>query len=127
LIMKSLIIALFLVGSVLSCFQADGKRFILEEVKKERANNQLIPDAQPGEKSVNNGATDSKPIDKPGKSGTEANPVKGSVPAVDKNAAGNNNNKESDNNDNYGSYGNPSGSSTETHHVFTDDNRPGPH
>ncbi|KAA8536731.1 hypothetical protein F0562_029209 [Nyssa sinensis] len=99
LIMKRTIIVILIVGSALLCLQANGRRFVLEEVKeKERA------DAEPGQKldGVNNGATNDD----------------------------DNNNKKNDGedekNDSYGNYDGPTGSSTDTHHVYQGDGRP-PH
>uniref|UniRef100_A0A2N9EPL1 Uncharacterized protein n=1 Tax=Fagus sylvatica TaxID=28930 RepID=A0A2N9EPL1_FAGSY len=94
LIMKTVLVDLFAFGLVLLCVQSDAKRFLLEE--------------------VTNGATDVKPNNQPEKSSTNGNPISGSVPTV----VGNNANSEDDKNENYGNYGNPSGSSTETHHVY---------
>jgi hypothetical protein len=100
LIMKTVLVVLFAFGLVLLCVQSDAKRFLLEE--------------------VTNSATDVKPNNQPEKSSTNGNPISGSVPTV----VGNNANSEDDKNENYGNYGNPSGSSTETHHVYVSDCQP---
>ncbi|CAL5378552.1 unnamed protein product [Camellia sinensis] len=118
MIMKTIIILLIVVSALL-CLQANGRRFILEEGKKEKANN---------------------PNNYPGKSSTYGNPNSAiSVPTVDANNNennndvnnnDNNNNRSDDNadekNNSYGNYSNASGSSTDTHHVYPDDRRP-PH
>ncbi|XP_028098244.1 putative uncharacterized protein DDB_G0283431 [Camellia sinensis] len=116
--MKTIII-LLLVVSALLCLQANGRRSILEEGKKEKANN---------------------PNNYPGKSSTYGNSNSAiSVPTVDSNNNENNNDVNNNDNDNnstddnadeknnsYGNYSNASGSSTDTHHVYPDDCRP-PH
>ena len=118
--MKTLII-LVLIGPALLCLQASGRRLILEEIKKEKANNP----------NNINGATEINPKSKLEKSSTYGNPKGVSVPTVEadkENEVTNGTNSSSDDekNDNYGSYGNPTGSSTDTHRMYPDDRRP-PH
>ncbi|KAG6773085.1 hypothetical protein POTOM_020339 [Populus tomentosa] len=77
--------------------------------------------------------TDIKPNNQQGKASTYGNPVTGSVPAVDTrndnapsspSTSNNNGSPDDETNSSYGNYGNPSGSSTETHHSFTNDCQP---
>ena len=92
-------------GLLLLCIQGDAKRFLLEE--------------------VTNGETDVKPNNQPKKSSSKGNPILGSVPTVDannknkeSNTSDEDNNSADDKNESYKSYGNPSGSSTERHHLY---------
>ena len=92
-------------GLLLLCIQGDAKRFLLEE--------------------VTNGETDVKPNNQPKKSSSKGNPILGLVPTVDannknkeSNTSDEDNNSEDDKNESYKSYGNPSGSSTERHHLY---------
>ncbi|XP_057493871.1 uncharacterized protein LOC130779289 [Actinidia eriantha] len=118
--MKTLII-LVLIGSAMLCLQVSGRRLILEEIKKEKANNP----------NNINGVTEIGPKNKPEKSSTYGSPKGGSVPAVEagkENEVTNdpNSSRDDERNDSYGSYGNPAGSSTDTHHGYPDDRRPPP-
>ncbi|GFS30720.1 hypothetical protein Acr_00g0013560 [Actinidia rufa] len=71
-VMKTLII-LVLIGSAMLCLQVSGRRLILEEIKKEKANNP----------NNINGVTENSPKNKPEKSSTYGSPKGGSVPAVE--------------------------------------------
>ena len=118
--MKTLII-LVLIGPALLCLQASGRRLILEEIKKEKANNP----------NNINGVTEISPKNKPEKSSTYGNPKGGSVPVVEtgkENGVTNdpNSSRDDERNNSYGSYSNPAGSSTDTHHGYPDDRHP-PH
>ena len=103
--MKTVLVVLGACGFLLLCIQGDAKRFLLEE--------------------VTNGATDVKPNNQPEKSSTKGNPKLSSVPTVDannknkgSNSSDEDNDSEDDKNESYKSYGNPSGSSTERHHLY---------
>ena len=74
---------------------------------------------------MTNGETDVKPNNQPKKSSSKGNPILGLVPTVDannknkeSNTSDEDNNSEDDKNESYKSYGNPSGSSTERHHLY---------
>ncbi|KDP23396.1 hypothetical protein JCGZ_23229 [Jatropha curcas] len=127
--MKVITILLILGLALLLHLQVEARRLDLEQVKNERTDNQ-VQSNEPG--AVNNAATavdnDIKPNDEHGKSNTDRNPVTGSLPTVDPKTNNNDNsNTTSDDNEpnsNYGNYRNPSGSSIETHHVYSNDCNP---
>ena len=103
--MKTILVVLFAFGLLLICIQGDAKMFLLEE--------------------VTNGAADVKPSNQPEKSSTKGNPLSGLVQTVDSdnknkdsNISNKDNNSEDDKNESYGSYSNPSGSSTERHYNY---------
>lgn len=103
--MKKVLAVLFVLGLASLHLQADARRFILE-VKTEKNEYQSVEsDAKP------------KPI-------TGSFPT-AAVPANNDNKTSNtaesNTNSTGEANSSYGNYGNPSGSSTETHHVYTND------
>ncbi|KAA8545263.1 hypothetical protein F0562_020047 [Nyssa sinensis] len=120
---------LLITGSVLPCLQASGgRRLVLEEGrKKEKADTQLKPDAQPAGRKldgVNSGATDTKPNGNTEKSSTYG-PV---LLTADNNnekkrktANNNNNNNEDEENDCYGDYDGFFGSSGDNRHFFPPD------
>lgn len=121
--MKVTAVALILVISALIYLQADATRSLLTEMKKEKARDQPSQAVQAGQKLevLKSGTNDNEPKDN----------QESSMPTADangqtyKNSAAQQNNKdEYENNDNYGAYGNPSDSSTESHHCFTGENRP---
>ncbi|KAK2640355.1 hypothetical protein Ddye_028150 [Dipteronia dyeriana] len=72
--------------------------------------------------------TDAKPNNQSGNSGTCHNPKTSTEPSTvvadDDNVTNSTGNSSDDVNSSYGSYGNPSGSSTETHHTYTNDCQP---
>lgn len=95
------VLALVAMGFLLLSFQGDAKRFLLEEGAK-------------GKTEVNSAPADVKPT------------AKGSpAPTVVAANANKGNSSQDDKNESYGSYGNPSGSSIETHHMYTSDCQPG--
>jgi hypothetical protein len=98
------VLALVAIGLLL-CFQGDAKRFLLEEVTK-------------GKAGVDSSPADVKPT-------VNGSPLTGSAPTVVANAKNDNNSAEDDKNESYGNYGNPSGSSTETHRIYPTDCQPG--
>ncbi|XP_058189972.1 uncharacterized protein LOC131307475 [Rhododendron vialii] len=109
--MKRLIILLIITGLALLCLQANGRRLFSEETEKDGAYNQLLHDTQMRLDGVKKG---------------------GSVPKVDEKETSNNAYQENSSSDDqagnsYGNFGDPAASSTDTHHVFTDENRPNPH
>ncbi|XP_022720145.1 uncharacterized protein LOC111277963 [Durio zibethinus] len=114
--MKMVLLVLFLLGLVLLHCEANARRFLLE-VNTVKAGNQV--------------ASDAKPDDEPSKLGTDVKPVTASGPLVDAksdNKTSSNsstvNSNEDDKNDSYGTYGNPSGSSTKIHHYYIGDHPP---
>ncbi|KAJ6775574.1 hypothetical protein OIU79_018695 [Salix purpurea] len=106
--------------------QVDAKRHVFKEITAEKTDKQPLSNVQQGDDG-----TDIKPNTQ-GKASTYSNTVTGSVPAVDtKNdnatsspTSNNNGSPDDETNSSYGNYGNPSGSSTETHHSFTNDCQP---
>ncbi|KAI8531702.1 hypothetical protein RHMOL_Rhmol11G0156400 [Rhododendron molle] len=113
--MKRLIILLIITGLALLCLQANGRRLFSEETEKDRAYNQLVHDTQMRIDGVKKGATKI-----------------GSVRKVDEKETSNDAYQENSSSDDqagnsYGRFGDPDASSTDTHHVFTDENRPNPH
>ncbi|GLT72872.1 hypothetical protein SLA2020_447690 [Shorea laevis] len=100
------VFVLVAIGLLLLCFQGDAKRFLLEEVTKGKTR-----------------GVDSSP--------TDVKPITGSTPTAVANDKSNTSNKDNNNseddetNDSYGSYGNPFGSTTKDHHLYTEDCRPG--
>ncbi|KAJ9186011.1 hypothetical protein P3X46_005569 [Hevea brasiliensis] len=124
--MKKVIPILFVLGLGLLYLQVDARRLVLEQIKTQKTENQLQSNA-PG----------IKPNDEHGKSSTSGNPLTGSVPAVEADtdnrnsststsSGGSNSSGDGDDekNTSYGNYGYPSGSSTETHHAYTNDCNP---
>ncbi|KAE8010353.1 hypothetical protein FH972_006728 [Carpinus fangiana] len=102
LIMKTVLV-LVAMGFLLLSFQGDAKRFLLEEVDKRKT-------------EINSAPTDVKPTAKGSPSPTV-------VPNANKGLKGDS--SQDDQNESYGSYGNPSGSTIDTHHVYTSDCQPG--
>ncbi|XWS42321.1 hypothetical protein CRYUN_Cryun16bG0004400 [Craigia yunnanensis] len=76
------------------------------------------------EKTDNQVASDAKPDDEPGKSGTDENPVTASRPTFDAKSDSKASSNEEEKNNIYGTYGNPSGSSIESHHYYISDRPP---
>ena len=107
--MKAVLLVLFFLGLVLLHCQVDARRFLLEDKTEKTGNNQV--------------ASDAKPDDEPSKSGTDEKPVTASGPTVDAKSDSKTSSNEEKNNS-YGTYGNPSGSSTETHHYYISDRPP---
>ncbi|XVE63134.1 hypothetical protein DITRI_Ditri06bG0175600 [Diplodiscus trichospermus] len=108
--MKTVLLVLFFLGLVFLHCQADARRFLLED-KIEKTGNQV--------------ASDAKPNDEPGKSaGTDEKPVTASGPTGDAESDSKNSSNEEEKNNSYGTYGNPSGSSTKTHHYYISDHPP---
>jgi hypothetical protein len=135
LMMKTTVAVVFVLGLAFLDLQVDAKRLLLKEIKAEKTDDKPLSNVQQDGKldAVNNAGTDVKPNNQPGNVGTYGNPVTGSVPAVDtKNDNATSSPSTSDNkgstddeaNSSYGNYGNPSGSSTDTHHSFTNDCQP---
>ncbi|KAJ9180345.1 hypothetical protein P3X46_008603 [Hevea brasiliensis] len=136
--MKKVIAILFVLGLALLHLEVDARRqvfFFLCKLKHKSLLNQLQSNA-PGRKldvASNPAASDIKPNDEHGKSSTYGNPVTGSVPEVEADndnrisstsTSSSNNASDDETNSSYGIYGNPSGSSTDTHHVYTNDCNP---
>ncbi|KAI5587107.1 hypothetical protein BDE02_05G009600 [Populus trichocarpa] len=114
--MKSTVV-IFVPGLTFLHLQVDAKRLVLKETNAEKTDNQHL----------------SNPNNQQGKASTYGYPVTGSVPAVEtKNdnatsspsTSNNNGSPDDETNSSYGNYGDPSGSSTETHHAFTNDCQP---
>ncbi|XVF57594.1 hypothetical protein PTKIN_Ptkin06aG0217800 [Pterospermum kingtungense] len=103
--MKTVLLVLFFLGLVLLHCQADAKRFLLDD-KTKKTGREVASDS------------DAKPDDQPSKSGAAEKPVVASGPAS------NGSNDQEERNNSYGAYGNPSGSSTDTHHYYTSDHPP---
>lgn len=135
--MKTVLVFLLVLELALLHLQVDARRLVLVEVKTKRNENQFVSNARPNRKldAVNTAGNDINANNQPGKASTYANPLTGSVPAVD---ANNDNNKptststnnkgtssDDETNNSYGTYGNPSGSTTDTHHVYTNACQPG--
>lgn len=125
--MKSTVV-IFVPGLTFLHLQVDAKRLVLKETNAEKTDNQHLSNVQQGD-----AGTDIKPNNQQGKASTYGYPVTGSVPAVEtKNdnatsspsTSNNNGSPDDETNSSYGNYGNPSGSSTETHHAFTNDCQP---
>ncbi|KAF8401300.1 hypothetical protein HHK36_012233 [Tetracentron sinense] len=115
--MKTILILVIAMGSILATLQADAKRFILEE-PKEKSAYQLVHDAHlSGKVGGSTGASDTKVNDLTGKMGT--NPKSVYVPTRDENHESKLNSNINVNNED--GQGNPSGSTTDTHHVYPDD------
>ncbi|XP_021300084.1 uncharacterized protein LOC110428549 [Herrania umbratica] len=100
LIMKRVLLILFFLGWLLLHCQANGRRFLLG-VKIEKTGNQVASD------------------DEPGKSGTDEKPVTALVPTIDTKSdngtsskSNTRNSNKDESNNGYGTFGNPSGSST---------------
>ncbi|XWS58087.1 hypothetical protein CRYUN_Cryun08bG0004800 [Craigia yunnanensis] len=108
--MKTVLLVLFFLGLVLLHCQVDARRFLLEDKTEKTGNNQV--------------ASDARPDDEPGKSGTDEKPVTASGPTVDAKNDGKTSSNEEQKNNSYGTYGNPSGSSIETHHYYISDRPP---
>lgn len=113
--MKILITLLIITGLAVLCLQANGRRLFQDEPEKGGAYNQLLHDTQMRLDGVKKGATKI-----------------GSVPKVDEKETSNDAYQENSSSDDqegnsYGRFGDPDASSTDTHHVFTDENRPNPH
>jgi hypothetical protein len=94
------VLVLVAMGFLLLSFQGDAKRFLLEVVDK-------------GKTEINSAPTDVKPTAK-------GSPTPTVVPNANKGDS-----SQDDQNESYGSYGNPSGSSIDTHHVYISDCQPG--
>ncbi|KAF7126559.1 hypothetical protein RHSIM_Rhsim11G0096000 [Rhododendron simsii] len=112
--MKRLIILLIITGLALLCLQANGRRLFSEETEKD-GTFVLLHDTQMRLDGVKKGATKI-----------------GSAPKVDEKETSNDAYQENSSTDDqegnsYGRFGDPDASSTDTHHVFTDENRPNPH
>ncbi|KAJ4719327.1 WD repeat-containing protein [Melia azedarach] len=102
-IMKNVLVVLFVLELVSLHLQADARRFKVEMKREKIDYLQPTSNAQPGRK-----------LD---------DAVNGSFQTA---ATTNDtsNTAESNTNSSYGSYGNPSGSSTETHHAYTNECQP---
>ncbi|XVF31475.1 hypothetical protein REPUB_Repub16aG0149300 [Reevesia pubescens] len=107
--MKKVLLVLFFLGLVLLHCQTDARRFLLE-VKTDKTGNQVASDAKPDDIE-------------PGKSGTDEKPVSASGSTVDAKSDGKTSSNDDENNS-YGSYGNPSGSTTDNHHYYISDHPP---
>ncbi|KAL3538284.1 hypothetical protein ACH5RR_001650, partial [Cinchona calisaya] len=122
----AVILALVLVISVFICLQTDATRSPLAEMKREKANDQPSQEVPKVGKKLELQKTgtidDNKPED------NQENTMPAAADSKDQtsksNAVESDNNVADENNDNYGAYGSPSDSSTESHHRFKDDNRP---
>lgn len=110
--MKTVLVVLFFLGLVLLHCQADhARRSLLEEkIKTEKTgNHEVASDDEPSK----SGVTDEKQV-----------AASGSGPRVDANGESKSSSNEEEKNNSYGTYGNPSGSSTDTHHYYISDRPP---
>ncbi|KAF8394691.1 hypothetical protein HHK36_020908 [Tetracentron sinense] len=115
-IMKTVLILLIAMGFVLVTLQADAKRFILEEHK-------MKVSAHLGRK-VGGGSNGVDEVELTGKMGTAGYGTTGAGNIGRKLNSDNSETSDDDEkNESYGSHGHPSGSTTDTHHVYPDDDR----
>ncbi|KAG8649615.1 uncharacterized protein LOC110621798 [Manihot esculenta] len=119
--MKKVIAILFLLGLACLHLQVDGGRLGLEQIRSENIDNQLQSNAPVASTDINSN-------DEHGKSSSYGNiPVRVSAPVVEEdndNSSSSRWDSDDETNSSYGNYGNPSGSSTETHHVYSSDCNP---
>ncbi|KAF8401301.1 hypothetical protein HHK36_012234 [Tetracentron sinense] len=120
-IMKTILILVIAIGSILATLQAEGKRFILEE-RKEKAAYQLVHDAHlSGKVGGSTSASDVKMNDLTGKMGTNPTSSYGLTRDENNESKLNSNNINNEDHKNESSAQVPSGSTTDGHHVAGDD------